>query len=69
MFVCVFVHVHIKSPNSSDPTNKTGLFGMNLLSGLESHPSAFYVVTVVGGVAMLAVLGAIVMYGVKVKLF
>lgn len=42
---------------------------MNLLSGLEAHPSAFYVVTVVGGVAMLAVLAAVVAYGVRVKLF
>lgn len=42
---------------------------MNLVSGLEAHPNAFYIVTVVGGVAMLAVLAAIVAYGVKVKLF
>ncbi len=42
---------------------------MNLLSGLEAHPSAFYIVTGVGSVVMLAVLAAMVAYGVKVKLF
>ena len=47
----------------------TGLFGMNLLSGMEAHPSAFYVVAVVGGVTMAAVLALAFTYGVRSNIF
>ncbi|GAB5036288.1 mitochondrial magnesium transporter mrs2p [Nannochloropsis oceanica] len=47
----------------------TGLFGMNLLSGMEAHPSAFYVVAVVGGVTMAAVLALAFIYGVRSNIF
>jgi len=46
----------------------TGVFGMNLLSGWEMHPSLFYKVTTLMGVAMVAVLGGAMLYAVKGKL-
>lgn len=47
----------------------TGLFGMNLLSGLEAHPSAFYIVTVAGGVTMAAILALAFVYGIRCNIF
>lgn len=47
----------------------TGLFGMNLLSGVEAHPSAFYLVTVIGGVTMAAVLALAFIYGIRSNIF
>ena len=42
---------------------------MNLLSGWEAHPSAFYLVTVVGGGIMIAVLALAFWYGIRSHIF
>jgi magnesium transporter len=47
----------------------TGLFGMNLFSGMEAHPSAFWIVTVVGGISMAAVLAMMFAYGMRNHIF
>ena len=45
-----------------------GLFGMNLLSGYENHPHAFYQVTLAMTMAMVGMFGAAMWYGVRAKL-
>ena len=45
-----------------------GLFGMNLLSGFENHGSMFYVVTSLGGLVMISMLGLAIFYGSHAKL-
>jgi magnesium transporter len=46
----------------------TGVFGMNLQSGYEIHPTYFVRVTALLTVVMLAFLGVGIMYGVRGKL-